>query len=40
MGKTNINVMDMMDFLIKQTDQISASMPECDNISTDGQEEE
>ena len=33
-------MINMMDFLIKQTDQISASMPECDNISTDGQEEE
>lgn len=29
-----------MDFLIKQNDQISMSMPECDNINTDGQYED
>ena len=33
-------MIDMIDFLIKQGDQVSTSMPECDNISTDGQEEE
>ena len=32
--------MDMMDFLIKQNDQISMSMPECDNINTDGEDED
>ena len=32
--------MDMMDFLIKQNDQVSMSMPECDNINTDGQDED
>jgi hypothetical protein len=32
--------MDTLDYLIKQPDQISGSMPECDNVSTDGQEEE
>ena len=32
--------MDMLDFLIKQNDQISMSMPECDNINTDGQDDE
>ena len=29
-----------MDFLIKQNDQVSMSMPECDNINTDGQDED
>ena len=29
-----------MDFLIKQYDQVSMSMPECDNIATDGQDED
>ena len=32
--------MDTLDYLIKQNDQISMSMPECDNINTDGQDEE
>ena len=32
--------MDMLDYLIKQTDQISLSVPECDNINTDGQEDD
>jgi hypothetical protein len=32
--------MNALDYLIKQTDQISISMPECDNINTDGQDEE
>ena len=32
--------MDMLDFLIKQNDQISMSMPECDNVNTDGQDED
>ena len=32
--------MDMLDYLIKQNDQISMSMPECDNINTDGQDED
>ena len=32
--------MNMWDYLIKQKDQISMSMPECDNINTDGQDEE
>ena len=32
--------MDMMDFLVKQNDQISMSMPECDNINTGGQDED
>ena len=30
----------MWDYLIKQNDQVSMSMPECENINTDGQEEE
>ncbi len=32
--------MNILDYLIKQNDQISTSMPECDNINTDGEEEE
>lgn len=32
--------MDTLDYLIKQSDQVSMSMPECDNVSKDGQEEE
>ena len=32
--------MDMLDYLIKQDDQISVSVPECDNINTDGQDDE
>lgn len=31
---------ELLDYLIKQDDQISISMPECDNINTDGQEDE
>ena len=32
--------MNTWDYLIKQNDQISMSMPECDNINTDGQDGE
>ena len=32
--------MNTLDYLIKQNDQISILMPECDNINTDGQDEE
>ena len=32
--------MNTLDYLIKQNDQISTSMPECDNISADGEEGE
>ena len=32
--------MNVLDYLIKQNDQILMSMPECDNINTDGQDEE
>ena len=32
--------MDTLDYLIKQNDQTSTSMPECDNTNTDGQDEE
>ena len=28
--------MDTLDYLIKQDDQISQSMPECENINRDG----
>jgi hypothetical protein len=31
--------MDMLDYLIKQDDQMSQSMPECENISRDGEDE-
>ena len=31
--------MNTLDYLIKQNDQISMSMPECDNVNTDGQED-
>ena len=31
--------MDMLEYLIKQDDQISQSMPECENIIRDGEEE-
>ena len=31
--------MDTLDCLIKQDDQSSQSMPECENISKDGEEE-
>ena len=29
----------MLEYLIKQDDQISQSMPECENIIRDGEEE-
>ena len=32
--------MDMLEYLIKQDDQISQSMPECENINRDGKEED
>jgi len=32
--------MNALDDLIRQNDQISISMPECDNINTDGQDDE
>ena len=32
--------MDMLEYLIKQDDQISQSMPECENINRDGEEVE
>ena len=32
--------MNTSDYLIKQNDQISMSMPEWDNINTNGQDEE
>ena len=32
--------MNALDYLIRQNDQISNSMPECDNINTDGQDDE
>ena len=32
--------MNTLDYLIKQNDQISMSMPECDNNNTDGHDEE
>jgi len=31
--------MDMLDYLIKQDDQMSQSMPECENINRDGKDE-
>ena len=30
--------MDTLDYLIKQDDQISQSIPECENINRDGEE--
>ena len=30
----------MLEYLIKQDDQISQSMPECENINRDGEEED
>ena len=30
--------MDTLDYLIKQDDQISKSMPECENINSDGED--
>jgi len=32
--------MNTLDYLIRQNDQISMSMPECNNIITDGQDDE
>ncbi len=32
--------MSLLDYLIKQDAQTLMSMPECDNINTDGQEDE
>jgi len=32
--------MNTLDYLIRQNDQIPMSMPECDNINTDGQDDE
>ena len=29
----------MLDYLIKQDDQMSQSMPECENINRDGEDE-
>ena len=31
--------MNTLDYLIKQNDQISQSMPECENIIKDGEDE-
>jgi len=31
--------MNMLDYLIKQNDQMSQSMPECENINRDGEDE-
>ena len=31
--------MNTLDYLIKQDDQVSQSMPECENISKDGEDE-
>ena len=33
-------IMSVLDYLIRQNDQISISMPECDNVNTDGQDDE
>jgi hypothetical protein len=30
---------ETLDYLIKQNDQISQSMPECENINRDGEDE-
>ncbi len=32
--------MDALDYLIRQNDQVSTSMPECDNVNTDGQDDD
>ena len=32
--------MNTLDYLIKQDDQLSQSMPECENISRDGENDE
>jgi len=29
----------MLDYLVKQNDQVSQSMPECENISKNGEDE-
>jgi len=31
--------MNILDYLIKQNDQMSQSMPECENINRDGEDE-
>ena len=31
--------MNTLDYLVKQNDQISQSMPECENINRDGEDE-
>ena len=31
--------MNTLDYLVKQNDQVSQSMPECENISEDGEDE-
>jgi len=32
--------MNALDYLMRQYDQISMPMPECDNINTDGHDDE
>ena len=32
--------MNTLDYLIKQDDQLSRSMPECENINRDGENDE
>ena len=32
--------MNTLDYLIRHNEQISISMPECNNINTDGQDDE
>ncbi|MGY5152064.1 MAG: hypothetical protein ACW9XA_07330 [Candidatus Nitrosopumilus sp. bin_6a] len=31
--------MNLLDYLVKQDDQTSMSIPECDNIDTDGKKD-
>jgi len=33
-------IMNQLDYLIKQDDQLSQSMPECENINRDGENDE
>ena len=33
-------IMNQLDYLIKQDDQLSQSMPECENISREGENDE
>ena len=33
-------IMNQLDYLIKQDDQLSQSMPECENISRDDENDE